>query len=103
MDVPQILIPKDDPIARPDFSRLCAKDCAKCYPFAVIDEVQKLLCLMETVKANIPKSLPNHFLLVSILILCIMMKYLLVYIYQKQTIKKMTKRCLMISLILLVL
>jgi hypothetical protein len=30
----------DDPIARPEFSRLSAKDWAKRYPVAVIDEVQ---------------------------------------------------------------
>ncbi len=45
------LLSMDDPIARPEFSRLSAKDWAKRYPFAVIDEVQKLPSLMETVKA----------------------------------------------------
>ena len=45
------LLCMDDPIARPEFSRLSAKDGAKRYPLAVIDEVQKLPSLMETVKA----------------------------------------------------
>jgi len=45
------LLSMDDPIARPEFSRLSAKDWAKRYPLAVIDEIQKLPSLMETVKA----------------------------------------------------
>ncbi|MGD9136881.1 MAG: AAA family ATPase [Desulfobacterales bacterium] len=45
------LLSMDDPISRPEFSRLSAKDWAKRYPLAVIDEIQKLPSLMETVKA----------------------------------------------------
>ena len=45
------LLSMDDPIARPEFSRLSAKDWAKRYPLAVIDEIQKLPSLMETVRA----------------------------------------------------
>jgi predicted AAA+ superfamily ATPase len=41
----------EDPIVRPEFSRLSAKDWAKRYPLAIIDEVQKLPSLMETIKA----------------------------------------------------
>jgi predicted AAA+ superfamily ATPase len=45
------LLSMDDPMVRPEFSRLTAKDWAKRYPRAVIDEIQKLPSLMETVKA----------------------------------------------------
>ena len=45
------LLSMEDPVARPEFSRLSARDWAKRYPFAVIDEIQKLPSLMETVKA----------------------------------------------------
>jgi predicted AAA+ superfamily ATPase len=45
------LLSMDDPIARPEFSRLSAKDWAERYPFAVLDEIQKLPSLMETIKA----------------------------------------------------
>ncbi len=41
----------EDPIVRPEFSRLSARDWAKRYPLAVIDEVQKLPSLMESIKA----------------------------------------------------
>lgn len=45
------LLSMDDPIARPEYSRLSARDWARRYPLAVIDEIQKLPSLMETVKA----------------------------------------------------
>lgn len=45
------LLSMEDPVARPEFSRLSARDWARRYPLAVIDEVQKLPSLMETVKA----------------------------------------------------
>ena len=46
------MLAMDDPIARPEYSRLSAKDWARRYPLAVIDEIQKLPSLMETVKAQ---------------------------------------------------
>lgn len=46
-----VLLSMEDPVIRPEFSRLTAKDWAIRYPKAVIDEVQKLPALMETIKA----------------------------------------------------
>jgi predicted AAA+ superfamily ATPase len=45
------LLSMEDPVVRPEYSRLTAKDWAVRYPRAVIDEVQKLPPLMETIKA----------------------------------------------------
>lgn len=45
------LLSMDDPMIRPEFSNLTAKDWGSRYPLAVIDEIQKLPSLMETVKA----------------------------------------------------
>lgn len=45
------LISMDDPMIRPEFSLLSAKDWATRYPIAVVDEIQKLPSLMETLKA----------------------------------------------------
>lgn len=46
-----VLLSMEDPVVRPEFSRLTAKDWAARYPKAVIDEVQKLPTLLETIKA----------------------------------------------------
>mgnify|MGYP005850154421 CR=1 FL=1 len=46
-----VLLSMEDPVVRPEFSRLTSKDWAVRYPRAVIDEVQKLPPLMETIKA----------------------------------------------------
>ena len=46
-----VLLSMEDPVVRPEFSRLTASDWATRYPKAVIDEVQKLPALMETIKA----------------------------------------------------
>ena len=45
------LLSMDDPMVRPEFSRLTAKDWIERYPAAVIDEIQKLPALMDSVKA----------------------------------------------------
>lgn len=45
------LLSMDDPMVRPDFSRLTAKDWTNRYPLAVIDEIQKLPALMDSIKA----------------------------------------------------
>lgn len=45
------LLSMDDPMARPEFSRLTAKDWINRYPLAVIDEIQKLPALMDSIKA----------------------------------------------------
>jgi predicted AAA+ superfamily ATPase len=46
-----LLLSMDDPMIRPDFSRLTAKDWINRYPLAVIDEIQKLPALMDSIKA----------------------------------------------------
>ena len=46
-----LLLSMDDPMARPEFSRLTAKDWINRYPLAVIDEIQKLPALMDSIKA----------------------------------------------------
>jgi hypothetical protein len=53
------------PIARPEFSRLSAKDWAKRYPLAVIDEIQKLPSLMQTVKAGYDQQPEIRYVLVG--------------------------------------
>jgi predicted AAA+ superfamily ATPase len=45
------LLSMDDPMVRPEFSRLSAKDWINRYPLAVIDEIQKLPALMDSIKA----------------------------------------------------
>lgn len=46
-----LLLSMDDPMVRPEFSRLTAKDWINRYPLAVIDEIQKLPALMDSIKA----------------------------------------------------
>ena len=46
-----LLLSMDDPLVRPEFSRLTAKDWINRYPLAVIDEIQKLPSLMDSIKA----------------------------------------------------
>ncbi|MDY6952657.1 MAG: AAA family ATPase [Thermodesulfobacteriota bacterium] len=46
-----LLLSMDDPMVRPEFSRLTARDWINRYPLAVIDEIQKLPALMESIKA----------------------------------------------------
>lgn len=45
------LLSMDDPLVRPEFSRLTAKDWINRYPLAVIDKIQKLPALMDSIKA----------------------------------------------------
>jgi predicted AAA+ superfamily ATPase len=46
-----LLLSMDDPMVRPEFSRLTATDWIHRYPLAVIDEIQKLPALMDSIKA----------------------------------------------------
>lgn len=45
------LLSMDDPLVRPEYSRLTAKDWVRRFPLAVIDEIQKLPALMDSIKA----------------------------------------------------
>ena len=59
------LLSMDDPIARPEFSRLTAKDWINRYPLAVIDEIQKLPALMDSIKACYDSSPDVRYVLLG--------------------------------------
>ena len=53
----------DDPMVRPEFSRLTAKDWISRYPLAVIDEIQKLPQLLNVVHLLIETHRGHRFVL----------------------------------------
>jgi predicted AAA+ superfamily ATPase len=60
-----ILLSMDDPMVRPEFSRLTVRDWINRYPLAVIDEIQKLPALMESIKACYDSSADVRYILLG--------------------------------------
>ena len=60
-----LLLSMDDPLVRPEFSRLTAKDWINRYPLAVIDEIQKLPALMDSIKACYDSSPDVRYVLLG--------------------------------------
>ena len=60
-----LLLSLDDPMVRPEFSRLTARDWINRYPLAVIDEIQKLPSLMESIKACYDSSPDVRYVLLG--------------------------------------
>ena len=60
-----LLLSMDDPIARREFSRLTARDWINRYPLAVIDEIQKLPALMESIKTCYDSSPDVRYVLLG--------------------------------------
>jgi len=59
------LLSMDDPLVRPEYSRLTAKDWVRRFPLAVIDEIQKLPALMDSIKACYDSSPEVRYVLLG--------------------------------------
>lgn len=55
----------DDPITRPDYARLSAAQWQERYPLAILDEVQKLPALLDSVKATFDQYPDTRYILLG--------------------------------------
>ena len=55
----------DDPITRPDYARLSAAQWQERYPLVILDEVQKLPALLDSVKASYDQYPHTRYILLG--------------------------------------